>query len=401
MSSSASSSRSASPGSEVHENKRKRKDIVREGKEELSSDDSDSESENEAEEPFTDDEPVLSHKERRRKKKEEKLAAKLVEAGKAVKKRKLEDGAAKIVDSSSTKRQNSIWVGNMSFKTAQDNLKTFFKDCGEVTRIHMPTKPPTGPGVKPENRGYAYVDFATPESKKAAIALSEQPLLGRKLLIKDGDDFAGRPAAIAGDTTIADPTLAHKTHSKTAQKILRAQKQPPAPTLFFGNLGFDTTEDSIRDLLEAHKPRKNKGKEILAGTEEEDSKSKDAWIRKVRMGTFEDSGLCKGPDAVRRGAPKSKSVDGPARKFKPEPRSDRFQRSFEKAEQVEQKVERVQDPTETPANWPRDGKARASAKPDGVRHKGPKSRPKPGAALALAKRESAAIIPSQGRKITF
>ena len=38
---------------------------------------------------------------------------------------------------------------------------------------------------------------------------------------------------------------------------------------------------------------------------------------------------------------------------------------------------------------------------DGVRHKGPRTRPKPGAALALAKRESAAIIPSQGQKITF
>ncbi len=36
------------------------------------------------------------------------------------------------------------------------------------------------------------------------------------------------------------------------------------------------------------------------------------------------------------------------------------------------------------------------------RNKGkPRGRPKPGAALALAKRESAAIVPSQGQKITF
>jgi len=34
---------------------------------------------------------------------------------------------------------------------------------------------------------FAYVDFETPEAKKVAIALSEQPLLGRKLLIKDGE----------------------------------------------------------------------------------------------------------------------------------------------------------------------------------------------------------------------
>ena len=38
---------------------------------------------------------------------------------------------------------------------------------------------------------------------------------------------------------------------------------------------------------------------------------------------------------------------------------------------------------------------------DGVSHKGPRTRPKPGAALALAKRESAMIVPGQGHKITF
>jgi hypothetical protein len=36
-----------------------------------------------------------------------------------------------------------------------------------------------------------------------------------------------------------------------------------------------------------------------------------------------------------------------------------------------------------------------------IKVKGPKVRPKPGAALALARRETAAILPSQGNKITF
>ena len=106
-----------------------------------------------------------------------------------------------------------------------------------------------------------------------------------------GDNFEGRPAAIAGATAFSDPTIAHQTHSKTAQKILRVQKQCPAPTLFFGNLGFETTEASIRELLEAHRFIKKRGKDV--STEVED-KPKDVWIRKVRMGTFEDSGLCKG-----------------------------------------------------------------------------------------------------------
>ena len=33
---------------------------------------------------------------------------------------------------------------------------------------------------------FAYVDFATPDAKLAAIALSERNLEGRRLLIKDG-----------------------------------------------------------------------------------------------------------------------------------------------------------------------------------------------------------------------
>lgn len=106
-----------------------------------------------------------------------------------------------------------------------------------------------------------------------------------------GDDFAGRPLAPGVDVKTNDSALAQRTHSKTAQKILRAQKQPPAPTLFIGNLGFETTDDAIRQLFEAHRVV-SKNKEVKE--EEREEKTKDVWIRKVRMGTFEDSGLCKG-----------------------------------------------------------------------------------------------------------
>ena len=36
------------------------------------------------------------------------------------------------------------------------------------------------------NLSFAYVDFATPDAKTIAITLSENPLDGRRLLIKDG-----------------------------------------------------------------------------------------------------------------------------------------------------------------------------------------------------------------------
>lgn len=130
---------------------------------------------------------ALSHAERRRQRKREQKVTKeqldeedeLGQNGE--KKRKLEDGSAimtkgKKDGSASTPltRQNSVWVGNLSFKTTADDIKRFFSDIlgegglGVITRINMPTKSfgggqrgdnadggePRGPGNKRvENRG--------------------------------------------------------------------------------------------------------------------------------------------------------------------------------------------------------------------------------------------------------
>ncbi|KDQ29647.1 hypothetical protein PLEOSDRAFT_1064448, partial [Pleurotus ostreatus PC15] len=126
--------------------------------------------------------PVVSHAEKRKQKKKQQ---KVQEAPPTT-----EEGNSKSTGGSASttlpKRQNSVWVGNLSFKTTQEDLRAFFSGAGEITRINLPTKKPNGPGQRGENRGFAYVDFATPEAKVAAIALSEKPLTGRKLLIKDG-----------------------------------------------------------------------------------------------------------------------------------------------------------------------------------------------------------------------
>jgi len=182
-------------------------------------DDSSSESEgeggaNDAEE--TEEQKALSHAERRRQKKAAKRAAAETANPTPSKKRKLKDGSAKDAskeakDAVQKPRQNSVWVGNLSFKTTQENLRTFFASCGEITRINLPMKVASRPNLPMENKGcvcsplhsrstrilsphsFAYVDFATPEGKTAAIALSEQPLIGRKLLIKDGTFVSAHP----------------------------------------------------------------------------------------------------------------------------------------------------------------------------------------------------------------
>ncbi|KAF4601808.1 hypothetical protein EYR40_005008 [Pleurotus pulmonarius] len=403
--------------------------------------------------------PVVSHAEKRKqKKKQQKVQETSTATG---------NGKSKSADSSAPtalpKRQNSVWVGNLSFKTTQEDIKTFFSGAGEITRINLPTKKPNGPGQRGENRGFAYVDFATPEAKVAAIALSEKPLTGRKLLIKDGNDYTGRPAVPGAENVVPDASASKsKTGtglSKTAQKILRAQKQPPAPTLFFGNLGFETTDVSLRAFLEAHRPAAKgaKGTKTPAGgengalepepTEQTNqpvsgqASSNDPWIRKVRMGTFEDTGLCKGfafvdftsienataalinprnhqmdgrklvveyasAEAVRRGGGPHAKTPGtqrgpskpmrPSRRDQPNPHHeiDRPTVSNDRKHSLEREHVAEEQAPKKPRTETGEKVYRTSGKRERVR-------PKPGAALALAKRESAAIIPSQGKKIVF
>ncbi|OSC98936.1 RNA-binding domain-containing protein [Trametes coccinea BRFM310] len=400
----------------------------------LSSDDSsDSDSDREEGPHEDDDTPVLSHAEKRRQKKKEKRGvsedADAADDSTGKKGKAKVKNTAELAPSKVPKRQNSVWVGNLSFKTTPDALKGFFDGVGEITRIHMPMKMVTGgPGDRPrqENRGFAYVDFATPDAKTVAITLSERPLDGRRLLIKDGDDFNGRPAAAAtaGTEGGAESGAAKPAGlTKTAQKILRVQKQPPGPTLFFGNLGFETTEESIRELLNSHRPKTVDEK----------------WIRKVRMGTFEDSGKCKGwafvdftstenataaltnprnhtlngrklvveyasPEAVRRGG------GGPPRADKGHGGGQRGERRPGKRERDSGRAEDAAEGEQRPAKKRHaDGGDEAEEKgargkrfdAGGKGGKNPRARARPGAALALAKREDVSIVPSQGKKIVF
>ena len=105
------------------------------------------------------------------------------------------------------------------------------------------------------------------------------------------------------------------------------------------------------------------------------------------------------PDAVRRGAPKGKSSDGPNAKDRRNrlPSRPKLNHSFSQPKETSELPDADKFPIADPDTM---NHTSISSKGD-VRHKGPKSRPKPGAALALAKRESAAILPSQGHKITF
>lgn len=153
-------------------------------------------------------------------------------------------------------RKFGVWIGNLSFDTSKDDIIRFIVNKTKVLdenyrvsescilRINMPLSNTNGKQTK--NKGFAYVDFRTKEQMQAVIGLTETQLNSRNLLIKNSNNFEGRP----GKNDFVNPK---------------------SRILFVGNLSFDTTED----LLKKHFQHCGE-------------------IVRIRMATFEDSGKCKG-----------------------------------------------------------------------------------------------------------
>ena len=120
----------------------------------------------------------------------------------------------------------------------------------EITRIHLPLSTNSN-GPRTQNKGFAYVDFSTPQAHQNALQLSEKLLTGRRVLIKGSRDFEGRPRE----------SQSNGTDSKTA----------PVKRVFVGNLDFDTTKKDLESHFEVCGP-----------------------IVNMQIATFEDSGKCKG-----------------------------------------------------------------------------------------------------------
>lgn len=185
-------------------------------------------------------------------------------------------------DKKAAKKERSpygVWIGNLRFTVTRDELRQWIVDNSGgsitpelVTRVHLPRakRAASAAAAEFENKGFAYVDFATYDANLAAIALSETEWYRRKLLIKDATSFEGRPeehklkkkaAAAAGGDAAADD----KDGAAQDGPVSKSRK------IFVGNLGFQATEDDVRELF-----------------------APCGEIEWVKVATFEDSGKCKG-----------------------------------------------------------------------------------------------------------
>ena len=73
----------------------------------------------------------------------------------------------------------SIYVGNLSYDAARDDIEAVFAEYGSVSRVHLPTDRETG-----RPRGFAFVEMSSEDEEAAAIeALDGAEWMGRDLRV--------------------------------------------------------------------------------------------------------------------------------------------------------------------------------------------------------------------------
>ncbi|CCK70800.1 Nop13p KNAG_0F01320 [Huiozyma naganishii CBS 8797] len=279
----------------------------------------------------------------------------------------------------------SVWIGNMSFDTTRDDLIKFVvgktKELedeesripeADILRVKLPLASNGGKQIK--NKGFCYMDFKTETQMKSAIALSENQLNGRNLLIKDSKSYVGRP---------------------DKNDLVSMSKNPPSRILFCGNLSYTTTEE----LLKAHFQHCGE-------------------IIKIRMATFEDSGKCKGfafVDFKTEEGATNALKDKACRKIAMRP----LRMEYGEDRSKRQVRRRPEDEKKPAFDLPPDNYQQERAPQQEERRERPAARTfsnnrghRPGqmasnnrlkssVALSSAQRGSAAIVPSQGKKVKF
>ena len=69
--------------------------------------------------------------------------------------------------------QNKLFIGNLSFKLADEDIRELFEKFGNITEVAIPTNRETG-----RPRGFAFITFEGEDSAKKALALD-----GRKIRV--------------------------------------------------------------------------------------------------------------------------------------------------------------------------------------------------------------------------
>ena len=88
----------------------------------------------------------------------------------------------------------SIYVGNLSYDTTEEDIRQVFAQHGEVASVNIVTYRETG-----RSRGFAFVEMPDgAEAKKAIDNLNETEIAGRSVLVSEARPKQDRPRGGGG-----------------------------------------------------------------------------------------------------------------------------------------------------------------------------------------------------------
>ena len=83
---------------------------------------------------------------------------------------------------------NRLYVGNLSFQTSAETIRSAFQAMGEVTDVHAVTDRETG-----QPRGFAFVTMGSAQEAAKAIAEMNGAMLdGRNLRVNEAEERQSR-----------------------------------------------------------------------------------------------------------------------------------------------------------------------------------------------------------------
>jgi RNA recognition motif-containing protein len=90
--------------------------------------------------------------------------------------------------------QNRLFVGNLSYQTGENDLQDYFSQAGVITSVNLMLDKVAG-----KSRGFAFIEFATPEEAgKAVEQFHNKEFQGRTLTVNVARPKEERPPRRAG-----------------------------------------------------------------------------------------------------------------------------------------------------------------------------------------------------------
>jgi len=158
----------------------------------------------------------------------------------------------------------TVYVGGVSYQATEEDLSSFFAQCGEVVSVRMPTFPDSG-----RCKGIAFVEFADKSGADAALELTDSEFLGRSIRVdlargssggnrdrnRDGGDR--RTSGGYGQRDRSSERYGGSSSRRGGASGSRygnnnSSSRPasdPSDSVFVGNLSWDATEKDLQETF--------------------------------------------------------------------------------------------------------------------------------------------------------